>query len=109
MAFTPYHNITGSTGVDVTLVKPGENIRVKSILITNIHASADATVSLFLQDQPTSAAFKTYYILSTVVIPANASLLLDNVSLLRFDNSTDGYGLFITVGSSDTVDVMVNQ
>tara|TARA_R110002020_G_scaffold353065_1_gene566047 strand:+ start:834 stop:1163 length:330 start_codon:yes stop_codon:yes gene_type:complete len=109
MAFIPYHNITGSTGVDVALINPGEEIKVKSILITNTHESADATVSLFIQDQPSSAAFQTYYILSTIAIPSNTSLLLDNSSMLKFDNSTDGYGLFITVGSTDTVDVMINQ
>ena len=56
MAFTPYHNITGSTGVDVELLKPGDGAsNIKSILITNIHATADATVSLFIQDNPTAA------------------------------------------------------
>ena len=109
MAFTPYHNITGSTGVDISLIQPGEDIKVKSILITNTHATADATVSLFIQDQPSAAAAKTYRILSTIAIPSDTSLLLDNSSMLKFDNSDNGYGLFITVGSSDTIDVMINQ
>ena len=108
MAFIPYHNITGSTGVDVILIQPGEEVTIQSILITNIHASADATVSLFLQSQPSAAAANTYYILSTVAIPSNASLLLEEPSMLNFDNSTSGYGLFITVGSSDTVDIIIN-
>ena len=47
MAFTPYHNITGSTGVTVELIKPGDNTKdIRSIMLTNIHATADATVSL---------------------------------------------------------------
>ena len=107
MAFTPYHNITGSTGVDVSLIQPGEDIIIRSILITNTHATNDATVSLFLQDQPSGAATSTYYILSTVAIPSDTSLLLDNPSMLNFDNNT--YGLFMTVGSSDTLDVMINR
>ena len=107
---TLYHNITGSTGIDVILLEPGDNVdNIKSVLITNTHATADATVSLFIQDQPSAAAAKTYRILSTIAIPSDTSLLLDNSSMLKFDNSDNGYGLFITVGSSDTIDVMINQ
>ena len=48
MAFTPYHNITGSTGVDVELIAPNEGVgSISSILITNTHATADATVTLY--------------------------------------------------------------
>ena len=110
MAFTPYHNITGSTGVDVELIAPGENAgTIKSIIITNTHATADATVSLFIQDSPTAAAASTFKILSTVAVPSDTSLLLDNSSVLSFDNSSNGYGLYLTVGSSDTLDVMINR
>ena len=110
MAFTPYHNITGSTGVDIELIASGENVEaIRSIMITNTHATADATVSLFIQDDPTAAATSTFYILSTVAIPSDTSLLLDNSSVLSFNNSSSGYGLYITVGSSDTLDVMINR
>jgi len=110
MAFTPYHNITGSTGVNVELIAPGENIGViRSIVIANTHATADATVSLFIQNDPTAAATSTFYIISTVAIPSDTSLLLDNSSVLSFDNSSDGYGLYLKVGSSDTLDVMINR
>ena len=110
MAFTPYHNITGSTGVDVELIAPGENIgSIKSIMIANTHATADATVSLFIQDDPTAAAASTFYIISTVAIPSDTSFLLDNSTILSFDNSSNGYGLYLTVGSSDTLDIMINR
>ena len=110
MAFTPYHNVTGSTGVDVELIAPGENVgAIRSIMITNTHATADATVSLFIQDDPTAAAASTFYIISTIAIPSDTSLLLDNNTVLSFDNSSDGYGLYLTVGSSDTLDVMINR
>ncbi len=109
MAFTPYHNIDGSNGVDVELVAPGENVGVvRSIMITNTDATADATVSLFIQNDPTAAVASTFYIISTIAIPSDTSLLLDNSSVLSFDNSSDGYGLYLTVGSSDTLDVMIN-
>ena len=110
MAFTPYHNITGSTGINVELIAPGENAgTIRSIMVTNTHATADATVSLFIQDDPTAATASTFYILSTVAIPSDTSLLLDNSTVLSFDNSSNGYGLYLTVGSSDTLDVMINR
>ena len=110
MAFTPYHNITGSTGVDVELIAPGEKIgEINSIVIANTHATADATVSLYIQNNPIVAAKSTFYIISTIAIPSDTSLLLDNNSVLSFDNSSNGYGLYLTVGSSDTLDVMINR
>ena len=110
MAFTAYHNITGSTGVDIELIAPGENVgSIKSIMLTNTHVTADATVSLFIQDDPIGAATNTFYILSTIAIPSDTSLLLDNSTVLSFDNSSNGYGLYLTVGSSDTLDVLINR
>jgi len=98
MAFTAYHNITGSTGVNVELLAPGDNAGdIKSILIANTHATADATI--------TTSTFK---LLSTVAIPSDTSFLLDNSSMLSFNNSSNGYGLYLTVGSSDTLDVFIN-
>ena len=106
MAFNRYHNITGSTGVDVELLAAGSGANnIKSIMLTNIHATADATVTLNLFKSSTN---KTYRILSTVAIPSDTSLLLDDKALLNFDNSSSGYSLNITVGSSDTVDVLIN-
>ena len=102
-----FYNITGSTGITVELISPTEdNTNIKSILLTNVHATADATVTLFIQDDPASGTTSTYNILSTVAIPSDTALLLDNPSMFRFD---DFYGLYITVGSSDTVDVIISN
>ena len=102
-----FYNITGSTGITVELISPTEdNNNIKSILLTNVHATADATVTLFIQDDPASGTTSTYNILSTVAIPSDTALLLDNPSVFRFD---DFYGLYITVGSSDTVDVIISN
>ena len=98
-----YYNITGSSGVDVELIPRGFNTSVKSIMITNTHATADATISLFLNDNVNN---KTFHILHTVAVPADTSLLLDNQDLLRI--KTNVFGLYITVGSSDTLDVLIN-
>ena len=111
MAFTAYHNITGSTGVNIELIAPGENSgEINTITIANTHITADATVSLFIQNDPIEAATSTFYMLSTVAIPSDTSLLLDNKNMLSFDNSSAvGYGLYLTVGATDTLDVMINR
>jgi hypothetical protein len=110
MAFTAYHNITGSTGEDIELIAPGENVgTIQSIIITNTHATAQATFTLFIEDNPTAAAKASRYsIINKVKIPIGASLLLDNSSVISFDNSSNGYGLYATVAGSDTLDIMIN-
>ncbi len=109
MAFVPYHNVTGSSGVDNELIAPGQNVgEINSIVIANTHATADATVSLFLENNPTDEAASIFTIINALAIPANSSLIIDDRGILSFDNSTDGYGLYVTVGSSDTLDVMIN-
>ena len=100
-----FYNVTGSTGVTVELISPTEdNSNIKSILLTNVHATADATVTIFIQDDPTSGATSTYNIISTIAIPSDTALLLDNIP--KFD---DFYGLYMTVESSDTVDVIIDN
>jgi len=100
-----YYNVIGSDNVTVELVAPGADISVTSVLITNVHATADATVTLFIQDDPESGTTSTYNFLSTVAVPSDTALFLDNSSMFSFKNI---YGLYITVGSSDTVDVTIN-
>ena len=101
-----YYNVTGSTGVTVELIAPGDRNNIKSISLTNVHATADATVTLFIQDDPESGTTSTYNFLSTVAIPSDTALFLDNPSMFKFDEL---YGLYITVGSSDTVDVIISS
>ena len=101
-----FYNVTGSTGVTVELVAPNAANNIQSVLLTNVHATADATVTLFIQDDPTSGTTRTYNIIHTIAIPADSSLFLDNPSMFIFGEE---FGLYITVGSSDTVDVIVNQ
>ena len=119
MAFTAYHSITYDSGlfhngvaagVNIELIAPGENSgEINSIVIANTHATADATVSLFIQNDPIGAATSTFYMLSTVAIPSDTSLLLDNKDMLSFDNGPNGYGLYLTVGATDTLDVMIKR
>ena len=102
-----FYNITGSTGVTVELISPADtNTGVKSILLTNVHVTADATVTLFIQNDPISGTTNTYNLIHTIAIPADSSLLLNESSMFKFGEQ---YGLYITVGSSDTVDVIISQ
>ena len=87
------------------MVPSANNPSVKSILLTNVHTTADATVTLFIQDDPTSGVTSTFNILSTVAIPSDTALLLDESSIFRYGSE---YGLYITVLANDTVDVMIN-
>ena len=117
MAFTAYHSITYDSGlfhngvvagINIELIAVGEGVAsINSIVIANTHATADATVSMFIQNEPTAAAASTFYMFKTVAIPSDTSLLLDNNDMLSFNNSTNGYGLYLTVGSSDTLDVLI--
>lgn len=106
MAITRYHNVLGTTSEDAELLAPGAGAsNLKSILLTNTHVSADATITLYLYKASTA---KTYNIINKIAVPSSTSLLLDDSALLRFDNSRSGYGLYITVGATDTVDVFIN-
>ena len=104
-----YYNIDGSSGVTVELIAPRNAVTaVNSLAMTNTHAANTATLSLFIQTSPKASASSTFYIIKNVSIPAGVTLLLDNPNLLSFNNKTNGYGLYATVGSSDTVDVLIS-
>ena len=110
MAFTPYHAIIGTGGITQELIKPGDNIKpIKSILVTNTHASASCDVTLFIQDNPRSGTASTFKIISAVTIPADVSLLIDNKALLSFSGGI--YGLYVTLGAATTnsdLDIFIN-
>lgn len=105
-----YHNITGSTGVNVELLAANSAVgSLRSISITNVHVSATGTLDLFLQSvvQEGVALDKvTYYLVKNVSIPSGSTLLIDNIPMLSFDNSR--FALNATVGSSDTLDIIIN-
>jgi hypothetical protein len=107
-----FHNGV-ATGVDIDLLNPGDNAGdISSILISNTHDTSDATISLFLQNAPASGASKSFFLIKNLVIPKGVSLLLDDSSMLSFNNSSStGFGLFATIGASDgtqLVDILIN-
>ena len=101
-----YFNIVGSTSVTTELIAPGARNDIKSILLTNMHDTADATVTLFIEYDTGDTTRQRLRLLNTIAIPADSSLFLDNPSMFLFGEE---FGLYITVGSSDTVDVLINQ
>jgi|TARA_R110002167_G_scaffold89659_1_gene241915 hypothetical protein len=106
MAINRFFNITGSTGVTVELIAPfAQTNNISSVTLTNIHDTADATVTLFLEDQPASGASNRFNIIHTIAIPSDSSLVLEGNDI---PSIPDNFGTYITVGSSDTVDVMIN-
>tara|TARA_B100000902_G_C26645997_1_gene591453 strand:+ start:59 stop:382 length:324 start_codon:yes stop_codon:yes gene_type:complete len=104
-----FYNIKGASvsgGKETTeLIAPNTSDTYRSIMFTNVHDTADATVTLFMQDDPISGTTSTYNIVHTVAIPADSSLVLDDNIILNFP---DQYGLYITVAASDTVDVILS-
>ena len=112
MAFTPYHNIRGATARDNELMAIDDVPKgsIKAIQITNVDASASATISLYLyKDSTDTTSDETHYILHDVVMPYTTSLLLDNPNVLKFDNTNTGYSLHIEVGASDELDVIIRK
>ena len=99
-----YYNIAGSTSVTTELVSPSSEVDINIISICNTHSSNDASITVFIQNDPTSGATSTYKITNAIALPAKTSLILDDSDLVTYDNE---YGLYITVGSSDTVDVII--
>ena len=104
-----YRNITGSTGVNVQLLSAnsaGSNVR--SISISNTHATDAGTISIFLQDNKSTASSidNTFYLIKSVQVPVGTALLLDNANMLRYDVSK--YSLNATVGSSDTFSIKIS-
>ena len=101
-----YHNVTGSTGTDVELLAAGTHVgQIGSIAITNTSASVEASVGLKLYKDSDGTTFQ---MIAKIAIPVGVTLLIDDQSLLRFDNSTRGFGLFAFVDSDTVCDILIN-
>ena len=106
MALRLYHNLDGSTGVDVELVAPGSGVRnIGSIVISNTSTSAIASISLKLYNDTTK---ETFQLQAKASIPVGVTMIIDDESLLGFDNSRRGFGLYAFIGASTECDVLIN-
>jgi len=99
---TRYHNISGELTQE--LLAAGDDVRVSSISLTNIHASTTCTVDLYIEKKLTG----TFYIIKSVSLPIGV-ILSHNFT---FDNSTGEFGLYIkltkTASETPTVDVIIS-
>ena len=96
-----YHNISGELTQE--LLATGDDIKVSSISLTNIHADTTCTVDLYIEKKLTG----TYYIIKGVELPVGVILSHD----FTFDNSDDEFGLYLKLTKSasetPTVDVII--
>ena len=99
-----YHNISGELTQQLLFV--GEDTAISKISITNIHASTNCTLDLFIEKKLTGK----FYLLKAVEIPVGATLIYKDG--ITFNNAINQFGLFIklTKGASETptVDVIIN-
>lgn len=97
-----HHNITGE--LTKTLLEVGDNLKISSISLTNVHASIKCTVDLYIEKALTGK----FYLLKSVSLPVGATLFHDIVS---FSNYSGEFGLYIklTKSASETpaVDVVL--
>ena len=104
---TLYHNIVGSTTIENELLAPGAGVTgIRSITVTNTHATDEAAFGLFIQDAPESGASSTFKIVGKTVLPQGATLLLNDASMLSFDNLK--YGLYAQTETGSTYDIVIN-
>ena len=108
MAFTPFHNLRGATVQDNELVAIGDIPKkgIKSLQISNVH-TAEATIDLYIfKDSTDTTAAETIYILNQIVIPSGVSLFLNEEEIYSDNNI---YSLYMNIGSSDKIDVVIKK
>jgi len=92
-----YFNITGasSAAAELTreLLKPGNNVKVSKISLTNIQGAYPCTVDLYIQ----KALKGKFYLLKGVELPVGATLIHNNA---EFRNSDNEFGLYIKLNKS---------
>ena len=88
-------SFTGGVDAELTreLLAVGDNVKVSSISLTNIHASTKCTVDLYIEKQLEGK----FYLLKTVVLPIGVTLSHD---IKSFSNKAGGFGLFIKLTKS---------
>ena len=102
MAATLHHNITSEN--TTKLVSPGDNTKISSISLANVHGSLPCSIDLFIEKEGVG----TYYFFKQLSLPADMSL----VHSISFDSTSSGFDLFIklTKSASETpaVDVILS-
>ena len=98
---TLYHNISGELTKE--LFAAGDDIRISSISLSNIHASTTCTVDLYIEKKLTGK----FYIMKGVSLPVGVTLSHS----FFMNNSADEFGLYIKLTKSasetPTVDIIL--
>ena len=98
-----HFNITGE--LTQKLLLAGDNVNVSRISLTNIHATNNCTVDLYIEKKLTGK----FYLLKGVELPIGTTLIYDDI---RFSNSNGEFSLYIKLTKSasetPTVDVIIN-
>ena len=86
-----HFNITGE--LTQKLLLAGDNVNVSRISLTNIHATNNCTVDLYIEKKLTGK----FYLLKGVELPVGNSLVYYN---MKFSNKSGGFGLYIKLNKS---------
>ena len=116
-----YKNITGNTEVELLPSSQLNNKMIRKIHMTNIHATDEVKVSLYLKksnvvDIPTinndwtpSTTNETYYILSSITLPVHGNFVLDQEDIL-INYKNQRYSLYTKLNNSDSaIDVIIKN
>ena len=95
-------NITGELTQE--LVAAGDEVTVRSVSLSNVHADTTCTLDLYLEKKLTGK----FYIMKTISLPVGVTLSHD----VNFNNGTNEWGLYIkltkTASETPAVDVIIN-
>jgi hypothetical protein len=98
---TRHHNISGELTQE--LLASGDGVKVTSISLVNVHASATCTVDLYIEKKLTGK----FYLAKGITLPIGATLIFDDTN---FSNQVGHFGLYIklTGSSASAVDVIIS-
>ena len=99
-----YKNLRGSTAVTTELVAPGSSFVPKRIQITNVKNSGTGTITLYLQNSPTSGSSSTFTFIYKKVISNADYLTLTN----EIPTRNSSFGVYATTGTSDEIDIFLS-
>tara|TARA_R100001510_G_scaffold38682_1_gene35069 strand:- start:89 stop:385 length:297 start_codon:yes stop_codon:yes gene_type:complete len=95
-----YYNLNGSTAQTTELIAPDLEHSFDTLNISNTHDTNEATVSLFISDP---VQLKNYHYFKNVKIPSGTSISIENNFNYKYT-----FGLYLTTGGSDTLDVIIS-
>ncbi len=92
-----YFNITGASSAAAELTREllaaGSGTKVSKISLTNIHATTNCTVDLYIEKKLTGR----FYLLKAVELPVGATLIYDS---MNFSTATGQFGLYLKLNKS---------